>query len=156
MRNKTRYVIAVLGLLGAASGAVGAPATVGELDDILSQTIVMQARARLAAAQASAAPAGAGAMTATPGIAPLSQANADSAQALPGVVSIYGVQGKLAARLAYSPDMAIDVQVGTVLPSGEKVVAIDHDTVTVMKNKKRTPLGLYAGQLDVTQVGGAH
>lgn len=114
-----------------------AKGTVGELSDVQAQTILAEAKVRLAEAQSKLL-----------GAEPSSSAGNEStlpprdiSLPAPVVRTIYGSGGRMTATFLFPGGYEADAGAGQDLPGGYRVEAISMDKVMLSKGGKRFPVG---------------
>lgn len=132
--------LCVLGSLIWLSQPVHAVATVGELTDVQAETVLAEAKVRLAEAQAkldgkvsTSVPTG---LSAVPPEDP-----EDVALPAPVVRTIYGSGGRMTASFLFPGGYEADAGAGQELPGGYRVESISMDKVLLSKDGKRFPVG---------------
>ncbi|KTT49669.1 hypothetical protein SB11R_10030 [Pseudomonas oryzihabitans] len=153
MSNNPYHALIVALVLGAAqrsAWAVDAPSpgpqgiTVGELSQVQSQTLLLEAMVKRAEAQQkldhpnSPANAPAAALTYP---APTAGSEPAAAEQLPVVKLVYGNGKALHATLLFSGGYDVDATAGMDLPGGYRVTSVSLDSVVVSRNGKHYPLG---------------
>lgn len=114
-------------------------ATVGELTDVQAQTVLAEARVRLAEAQAKLE----GRETLPPSAEPSAMPLPPREVALPAPVvrTIYGSGGRMTASFLFPGGYEADAGAGQELPGGYRVESITMDKVLLSKDGKRFPVG---------------
>lgn len=117
----------------------GAAATVGDLSQIQSDTILYDAKAARAEAkvkmQTSLAKAGDD-LQGGPAVAQVSVVAAE----LPTVIGISGAAGRLFASFRYPNGTTVSSKSGEVIPGGYRVAEVGIDRVVLAKGDRRIPL----------------
>jgi len=126
MRNKRHFVLALALALPLAALAAD-DVTVGDLSRIQSETLLLKAKANLAATQADLY-----AKTHT-----ASSANGNEEEDVPVVKAVYGVGRRDYATFLFSNGSSIDASAGDILPGGLKVLMVTVDRVVLTKGKKK-------------------
>lgn len=113
--------------------------TLGELSDTQSQTILTEARLRLAEAQAKLkALTGENVSSpSTPATVPMG----DRHLPLPVVRAIYGVGGRMTASFLFPGGYEADGGAGQELPGGYRVDSVQLDRVMLSRDGQRFPVG---------------
>lgn len=139
--NDTLLTLSLCTLCGLSglSQPAHAATTVGELTDVQAETILAEAKVRLAEAQAkldgqvsTPMPAGLSAVQLPP---------RDVALPAPVVRTIYGSGGRMTASFLFPGGYEADASAGQELPGGYRVESISLDKVLLSKDGKRFPVG---------------
>ncbi len=121
------------------SQPVQAAATVGELTDVQAETVLAEAKARLAEAQAKLD--GQVSTSVPTGLSALQLPPRDVALPAPVVRTIYGSGGRMTASFLFPGGYEADAGTGQELPGGYRVESISLDKVLLSKEGKRFPVG---------------
>lgn len=138
LRNNTLWALALctLCLSGTAFADAATAATMESLSEqkavLTAQMSVLELQSQVAAKQ-----------EALNKLSPAASATSFSPDAMPDVKSVYGVDGKMRATLAYGSGAPFIVKQGAQVRNGWRVTSISMDGVTLTNNKgKRTDLGI--------------
>ncbi|SDG73334.1 type IV pilus biogenesis protein PilP [Pseudomonas benzenivorans] len=143
MRSRTDTLLTlslcVLGSLAWLSQPVHAAATVGELTDVQAETVLAEAKVRLAEAQAKLD--GKVSTSVPTGLSAVQLPPRDVALPAPVVRTIYGSGGRMTASFLFPGGYEADAGAGQELPGGYRVESISMDKVLLSKDGKRFPVG---------------
>jgi type IV pilus biogenesis protein PilP len=114
-------------------------ATVGELTDVQAQTVLAEAKVRLAEAQAKLD--GQVSASVPTGLSAMALPSKDVALPAPVVRTIYGSGGRMTASFLFPGGYEADAGAGQELPGGYRVESISMDKVLLSKDGKRFPVG---------------
>ncbi|WP_256578148.1 type IV pilus biogenesis protein PilP [Pseudomonas sp. PIC25] len=123
--------------LGWLSQPVQAAATVGELTDVQAETVLAEAKVRLAEAQAKLDGKTSISVPLALGAVPPRNVELPA----PVVRTLYGSGGRMTASFLFPGGYEADAGAGQELPGGYRVESISLDKVLLSKDGKRFPVG---------------